>query len=204
MVWCDALIKQKYIIFRSKNRRVPGDINDISVNNIVLQRVHSLSFLGVTIDEFLDWKTHIKNVTLKVSSSIGVSSKLKFTVPQNVLMLLYNSIVLPHLSYCNIVWGNSYSSHLNKMEILQKRAIRILTYSMYNSHTKLLFSRMKVLPVQELISLNTCILILCFISTLVIFHTFFKTCLLEIHPFIHITQGKKCYYTNPLYVLPMH
>ena len=149
--------KTNYIIFRSKNKRVPGDINDISVNNIVLKRVHSLSFLGVTIDEFLDWKTHIKNVTLKVSRSIGVLSKLKFTVPQNVLMLLYNSIVLPHLSYCNIVWGNSYSSYLNKMKILQKRAVRILTYSMYNSHTKLLFSRMKVLPVQELILLNTCI-----------------------------------------------
>ena len=150
--------KTNYIIFRSKNKRVPGDNNEISVNNIVLwKRVHSLSFFGVTIDEFLDWKTHIKNVTLKVSRSIGVLSKLKFTVPQNVLMLLYNSIVLPHLSYCNIVWGNSYSPHLNKMKILQKRAIRILRYSMYNSHTKLLFSRMKVLPVQELISLNTCI-----------------------------------------------
>ena len=84
-------------------------------------------------------------------------SKLKYVVPKKVLMLLYNSIILPHLSYCNIVWGNSYSSHLTKLNLLQKRAIRIMSHAEYNSPTYPLFRENRILPVQELITLDTLI-----------------------------------------------
>ena len=69
-------------------------------------------------------------------------------------MLLYNSIILPHLSYCSIVWGNSYSSHLNEIKLLQNKAIRIITDSEYKCSTNPLFIKMKVLPIQQLIMLN--------------------------------------------------
>ena len=72
-------------------------------------------------------------------------------------MLLYNSIILPHLSYCSIVWGNSYSSHLNEIKLLQKKAIRIITNSEYYCSSNPLFIKMKVLPIQQLITLNTLI-----------------------------------------------
>ena len=50
--------KTKYIIFRSRKRRVPRDIDSISANGTIIQCVKSLTFLGVIIDEFQDWKTH--------------------------------------------------------------------------------------------------------------------------------------------------
>ena len=149
--------KTKYILFRAKNRRVPPNLDSISIQNTSLQCVQSLSFLGVTIDEYLSWKAHITNVALKVSRGVGILSKLKYIIPQNVLMLLYNSIILPHLSYCNIVWGNSYLSHLNKIKLLQKKAIRIITYLEYNCPSNPLFINMKVLPIHQLITLNTLI-----------------------------------------------
>ena len=65
------------------------------------------------------------------------------------------SIVLPHLSYCNLVWGNSYPSYLNKLKSLQKKAIRIITLSDYNCPSNSLFVKTKILPVQELITLHT-------------------------------------------------
>ena len=96
-------------------------IYSISIDGKIIPCVKSLSFLGVILDESLDWKTHIKNISLKVSRGVGIMSKLKYVVPNNVLKLLYNSMILPHLSYCNIiVWGNSYSSHLTKLKLLQK------------------------------------------------------------------------------------
>ena len=149
--------KTKFILFRSKNRRVPPNLDSICIHNTPLQGVKSISFLGVTIDEFLSWKAHVKNVTLKVSRGVGILSKLRYIVPDNVLMLLYNTIILPHLSYCSIVWGNSYSSHLNEIKLLQNKAIRIITNSEYKCSSNPLFIKMKVLPIQQLITLNTLI-----------------------------------------------
>ena len=71
--------------------------------------------------------------------------------------MLYNSLILPHLSYCNLAWGNSYTGHLNAIKVLQKRAVRIITHSNYNCPCKPLFVKLKVLPIQELITLNTLI-----------------------------------------------
>ena len=71
--------------------------------------------------------------------------------------MLYNSLVLPHLSYCNLTWGNSYAIRLNTIKLLQKRAIRILTNSKYNCPSTPLFIKLKILPIQELITLNTLI-----------------------------------------------
>ena len=101
------LWQKQYVIFRSRNKRVPRDIDSISANGKIIQCVKSLLFVGVIIDESLDWK-----IALKVSKGVGIMSKFKYIVPNNVLMLLHNSIILPHLSYCNIVWENSHFSHL--------------------------------------------------------------------------------------------
>ena len=147
--------KTKYILFHLRNMRVPPNLDPISIGDSVLQCVQSLSFLGVTIDENLNWKAHIKSVSLKISRSVGVLSKIKNIVPDNVLVMIYNSLILSHLSYCNLAWGNSYSGHLNAIKVLQKRAVRIITHSNYSSPSIPLFIKMKILPIQELITLNT-------------------------------------------------
>ena len=90
--------KTKYIIFRSKNRRIPPNLDSVCINNTVLEVVKSISFLGIIIDEFLDWKAHINYITLKVSRSVGILSKLKYVVPENVILLLYNFITFNRTS----------------------------------------------------------------------------------------------------------
>ena len=103
-----------------RNMRVPPNLDPISIGDSVLQCVQSLSFLGVTIDENLNWKAHIKSVSLKISRSVGVLSKIKNIVPDNVLVMIYNSLILSHLSYCNLAWGNSYSGHLMQLKCCKK------------------------------------------------------------------------------------
>ena len=52
--------------------------------------------------------------------------------------LLYNSLILPYLNYCNIVWAHTSNSKLNAlfvMFVIQKRAIRIYTFSHFQDHS---------------------------------------------------------------------
>ena len=58
------------------------------------------------------------------------------------MLLLYNSLFLPYISYCGEVWANTYKSKLNALIVLQKRVIRLINnnnnlYSnstYYNAH----------------------------------------------------------------------
>ena len=55
----------------------------------------------------------------------------KFSLSIKSLKLLYNAFILPNLSYCITIWGNTYKSNINRFIILQNRAIRAI-YNLQN------------------------------------------------------------------------
>lgn len=94
--------------------------------------------LGVTIDDELNWKEHTGVVCNRLAKHVGVFYKLKF-VPKERLMILYNTLILPHLNYCILVWACSSMQNTNRLLILQKKIIRIISHSQYLAHTIPLF-----------------------------------------------------------------
>ena len=83
--------------------------------------------------------------------------RLKDFLSQNSLTILYNAIVLPYLTYCNIVWGNCSSTKINSILLLQKRALRLITNSSYRSPTDSLFSQLKILKISDIHTIQTAI-----------------------------------------------
>ena len=65
----------------------------------------------------------------------------------------YHSLIYPFLIYGNIVWGNTYKSTLGPIINLQKKALRIITFSNYYAHTHPLFKKHKILKLVDLIFL---------------------------------------------------
>ena len=149
--------KTNYIIFRTRKRRVPTNLPEIFIDDVTINKVDNVKFLGVTINEYLDWGTHISVISKSVARSVGILSKLKFILPSNILKLIYNSLILPHLSYCNHIWGNTFKSHLKKLHLLQKKSVRIITKSNYYSSSAPLFKTLLILPIYDLVTLNTLI-----------------------------------------------
>ena len=81
-------------------------------------------------------------ISKTVSRNTGVLSKLRFFLPATSMHLLYNSLILPYLNYCNIVWAHTSNSKLNALFVIQKRAIRICTFSHFRDHSAPLFARL--------------------------------------------------------------
>ena len=52
--------------------------------------------------------------------------KCKSLIPNDILTTIYNAIILPHLDYCNVVWGNCGTTVANRLQIIQNRAARII------------------------------------------------------------------------------
>ena len=66
-------------------------------------------------------------------------------------------MILPHLSYCNIVWGNCGITILNRLFILQKRAIRVMCNVPPLSHSSPLFKKTNILTVYQINQLQVAI-----------------------------------------------
>ena len=99
-----------------------------------------LNLLGVTIDDNLDWGSHIEKIIKKVSSGIGAIKRLRHLVPEATLQLIYQALIHPHFNYCNTVWaGNCGMILRDKLQKLQYRAARFLTFSDYDEDAGYLF-----------------------------------------------------------------
>ena len=149
------LKKTSYIIFSGPRKIISEDPGlPVIVNNYPIQRVSQVKFLGIIIDEHLTWLPHILLVKNKIAKIIGVIKRLKNTLPMNSLRALYNALLLPHLNYGAIVWAGGYKTPLQKILILQKKAIRIIAGLHYLAHTSKLFHKLNILNIYDLYKLQ--------------------------------------------------
>ena len=81
-------------------------------------------------------------------------SKLKHFLPKNILRCIYLSLILPHFSYCSIIWSGSNKSYLNSLIVLQKKAIRHICNLDRFAHTSPLFSSLNLLKFPDIIKIN--------------------------------------------------
>ena len=139
--------KTKYMIFHRPACK-PRNLN-LTINSIHIERVNNFKFLGLQINEHLTWADHVNHVSLKISRAIGILNKIKFQVPQHILLTIYHSLVMSHCNFHLVIWGHNCASIFK----LQKKAIRIITHSHFQSHTSLLFRKLKLLTLPDLYSL---------------------------------------------------
>jgi hypothetical protein len=139
--------KTKYMIFHSPHRKEPNiDFHAFSINGTLLERTNEFNFLGSIITSNLSWKKHCSMLCNKLSRTIGTLKRLQNTVPTFVLLTIYNSFFLSHLSQSILLWGHKPGRVIK----LQKRAIRTIFKTKYNAHTSKLFKMNKLLKFDDI------------------------------------------------------
>ena len=128
--------KTNYILFGNRSKACFDSNFCILFDNKLLERVANTKFLGVFIDEDLNWKHHTSQIALKVSRNIGVLNRVKYILSSEILLTLYYSMIHPYFLYCNIVWGGASQIALNSLVCLQKRMLRLISYSMYRAPSR--------------------------------------------------------------------
>ena len=115
------------------------------------------------IDSNLSWKCHIESICQKISKSIGIIAKIRHYVPRRVLLSVYNSLIVPYLTYGICGWGNCALTFQRKIVTLQKRALRLIYFSKSKEHPYPSFSNQIAFPC--LASFSEIVAIYCMIST---------------------------------------
>jgi hypothetical protein len=89
-------------------------------------------------------------VASKIAKVISILQRLKAFYPQRILLAIYNSLIIPHFNYCILSWGAS----IKLVERLQKRALRVISYSKRISHTEPICAQFQLLKVQDIYKIS--------------------------------------------------
>ena len=149
--------KTNYIIFGSKH--LPSADLIVKIDEVLLTQVDCTKFLGVLVDAKTTWKSHIALIAKKISRGLGAIKRVKRLLPANIILLLYHTMITPYLTYCCIVWGCASPTNLQKLRVLQKRAIRIISNAPYRNPSTPLFKKLELLRLDDLITLQTALFI---------------------------------------------
>ena len=145
--------KTNFMIFSNKHLDHNNPIN-LTIDGTNIVQVFETKFLGVMIDHKLNWKSHIMNIRAKLSRCIGMFYKASQILDVDSLRMLYCLLYLPHISYCNEIWGTAYKSNIDCINKSQKRVIRIICKASKFCHTTPLFSKLKLLKFNDLVNCN--------------------------------------------------
>ena len=124
--------KSKLMLFSQYNIT---NIPIISIANNNIEQVKNFKLLGIIINDRLSWKTHITYISNKILKVIYIIRSIKTIVSNKTLCTIYTALIQPHLLYGIISWYDPNNKQTNRINILQKKVIRLITNSKYNSHT---------------------------------------------------------------------
>ena len=147
--------KTKFILFYKKaltksGNVTPLNIPSLQIGNKNIERVSSIKFLGVMLDEHLSWKEHIKVVENKLAKNIGLLYRVNQYLNESSLKSVYFSYIHSYLNYANIAWASTYPTSLQRIHLKQKHAVRIVYNKDKLSHSKPLLRNLNALNVYQI------------------------------------------------------
>ena len=151
--------KTELIFFHSQRHKLDYENISIKLNGRRLKPVNFVKYLGMYLDRYLLWTEHIVELSKKLSRANGILSKLRYNAKLEICMQVYYAIFYSHANYgCN-VWGLTTNENIEKIEILQKKTVRILSFAPFRAHTNQLFINLKLIKLRDIIKINQLMLV---------------------------------------------
>ena len=157
------------MVFHISNRLVRYP--NLLINGRPIERVTQFNFLGLILQSNMSWSMHTDHISLKVSKAIGIIYRLKDVYPLLVLQTLYNTLILPYFNYCILSWGATISNG-NRLHLLQKKALRLISNLNYIAHTEPIHKNLRLLHLRNIGRIRT---LLTFHATAQLIHALITT-----------------------------
>ena len=117
--------KTEIILFWHPTKKV-DDYLKIKLQGLRFSR--STRYLGIEIDQHLDWKQHQNNLAKKLRKENGIIEKLRHYLPVEALIQIYRVLFQSHADYAIQVWCQKICVN-NRLIKLQKTVVQLITFS---------------------------------------------------------------------------
>ena len=147
------LDKTNCIMFHPKGHSIDHDFKLI-IGHCQINLVNDTKFLGLYIDQHLNWACHLTKVRLKISSGLFMLNNVRNLIPSEQKKTIYMSFINSHLVYGAMLWGPmSLAGSRSKLHNSQIKAIKAINNTKINniSHA---FKKYDILKLQDIINLE--------------------------------------------------
>ena len=129
----------------------------LKLDEKTLSPSQSVKYLGVLLDEHLQWNDQIAQVKIKLSRAIGILSKIRYNANPTILKVVHNSLFGSNLLYGAQLWGLTNLANQNSIQVLQNRAIRKICFKKRNESVSEDLKKIGILKFHDLIKLQNCL-----------------------------------------------
>ena len=110
--------KTELVIFKKQNQGLTKHLN-FRLSGQKITPTQSTIYLGIVLDENLNWDNHLSCLIIKLSRAVGILSKLRYYVDFHTLRTIYFALFESHINYCLPCFGHIKIEQLNKLQSLQ-------------------------------------------------------------------------------------
>ena len=128
------------------------------INGKLIEELQHAKQLVVTPDCLLTWEKHIENICSIVNSRLSLLRRIKPFLNHHCALCFFNSCIQNLFNYCSSAWGNCFNYLLSRLPLLQKHAARLLLDADFSQPSVSLFSKLKWLPIFDLMKLSELVL----------------------------------------------
>ena len=114
--------KTEILIWRHPNKPINYDLK-LKIDGKKIIPSCFVKYLGILIDCHLNWQFQVNNLSAKLSRAIGMLKKIRHYVKFDTLRMIYHGIFSSILLYGSQIWGQSNNYTINKLKILQNKAL---------------------------------------------------------------------------------
>ena len=112
---------------KQNKKNLPKYLN-FRISGQKLSPAKEIKYLGVTLDENLSFKSHVSELSIKLSRANGMLAKVRHYVNFETLINIYHAIFGSHLRYACQIWGQANTTSLTKISSLQNKAMRLIHF----------------------------------------------------------------------------
>ena len=147
-----SLIKTNYMLISNTNVLTDKDRKKfkLSIRKYTLHEVDHIKYLGVILDNKLNWGHHLAYLVTKFSQVAGMLYKTRDILPLKSRIMVYNSLAGSYLNYGIISWGTATQTALKKLKSLQNRMVRYITFSPPRTNVDHKYKALNILTIEQL------------------------------------------------------
>ena len=130
--WCEEnklsinSTKTKYMLVKHKKVQYEPQIK---IGDYKLGIVRVYEYLGILLDDKLAMNDYLDSMWKKTNAKIGILAKIRRFISEKTAMKIYKCMIRPHLDYIDFVVESGSADRIQKLDNLQKKAIRRVEYS---------------------------------------------------------------------------
>ena len=113
----------------------------------------------ITIDKYLNFEAHLDSLAKKLSRAVGILAKVRHYVQKQTLINIYYSIFNSHLIYGTQNWIHGNNEKINKIQTLQNKAIKIISFAQARTPAKPLLKNLSIVSLRDYNMIQNCLLV---------------------------------------------